>query len=122
MENKLFKVCRFNKKLNSYLPFYIEDEYIYQSAGLAKHIQKRHPECTPFLSSIASIINSSDYIGVNPNESNPSFELVKVFNKNILIGIKLDINNNYWYVATLHSITNGKLEHGLCNGRLQKIK
>ena len=67
------------------------------------------------------IINHPDYIGINPNEAGTSFELVKVFDKNIQIGIKLDIKDDYLYVATLHSITNGKLQHGLENGRLKKF-
>ena len=50
-----------------------------------------------------------------------SFELVKVFDKNIQIGIKLDVKDDYLYVATLHSITNGKLQHGIENGRLKKV-
>ena len=40
---------------------------------------------------IPDIIASPDYIGVNPNENVKSFELVKVLNENIQIGIKLDI-------------------------------
>lgn len=70
---------------------------------------------------IPDIIASPDYIGVNPNENVKSFELVKVLNENIQIGIKLDIKKNYLYVATLHTITDGKLQHGLKNGRLIKF-
>lgn len=62
-----------------------------------------------------------DYIGVNPNEPGASFELVKIFSENIQIGIKLDVKDNYLYVATLHTITDGKLKHGIENGRLRKF-
>ena len=121
MEDKLFKVSDYNKKLNSYLPFDFDYDSIYQSAGLVKHIQKRHPECVPYLQFISSIINSPDYIGVNPNEKEKSFELVKIFSENVQIGIKLDEQNDYLYVSTLHTITEGKLKHGIKNGRLKKI-
>lgn len=66
-------------------------------------------------------IENPDYIGVNPNESGTSFELVKIFDNNIQIGIKLDSSHEYLYVATLHTITNSKLEHGIQNGRLKKF-
>ncbi len=94
---------------------------IYQSVGLQKHIQKRHPECIHYLSLLPSIIHSPDYIGINPNESGTSFELVKTFDQNIQIGIKLDMHSDYLYVATLHTITEAKLKRGIENGRLKKF-
>ena len=121
MSDKLIPIAQFNHKLNQYLPHHFHQKIIYQSKGLSKHIAKRHPECLPYLSCISSIINSPDYIGVNPRETNPSFELVKIMDENVQIGIKLDIKNDYLYVATLHTITTGKLKHGIANGRLKKI-
>ena len=112
LNSKLFPVASFNSSFNNYLPTRLTNTMIYQSVGLEKHILKRHPEC---------IINHPDYIGVNPNELGASFELVKIFDKNIQIGIKLDIKDDYLYVATLHSITDAKLQHGIANGRLKKI-
>jgi hypothetical protein len=50
-----------------------------------------------------------------------SFELVKCISENVQIGIKLDAKDNYLYVATLHTITNSKLKHGIQNGRLKKF-
>ncbi len=121
MGNKLIPIAQFNKTFNKYLPYQLDYDYIYQSKGLEKHITKRHPECLPYLKHLQSIIDSPDYIGVNPNETGTSFELVKIFSENVQIGIKLDVKNNYLYVATLHTITNGKLQHGIENGRLRKI-
>ncbi len=121
MSDKIFPVAHFDKNLNCYLPYSLDYEFIYQSAGLEKHILKRHPECIEFLQYLPYIIAHPDYIGVNPNEPGISFELVKVFNKNIQVGIKLDIKEDYLYVATLHTITTGKLKHGIENGRLKKI-
>jgi hypothetical protein len=121
MKDKIFPVAPFNHAVNKYLPYMFDYNYIYQSSGLEKHILKRHPECIDYLQYLPLIIESPDYIGINPNESGRSFELVKVFDKNIQIGIKLDIKDNYLYVATLHSITSGKLQHGIENGRLKKF-
>lgn len=121
MNTKIFSIAKFNKKFNQYLPKAIEQDNIYQSVGLKKHIEKRHPECIDYLPLLPSIIENPDYIGVNPNESGTSFELVKIFDNNIQIGIKLDSNDGYLYVATLHTITDSKLKHGIQNGRLKKF-
>lgn len=121
MNDKIFSVAKFNKKFNQYFSEPIEQDNIYQSKGLAKHIEKRHPECIRYLPLIPNIIANPDYIGVNPNEAGTSFELVKVINTNVQIGIKLDISEDYLYVATLHTITDAKLNHGIQNGRLKKF-
>lgn len=120
MQN-VYPIAKFNKELNKYLPYSLNYDSIYQSIGLEKHIQKRHPECVEYLRDLPYIITHPDYIGVNPNESGTSFELVKTFDQNIQVGIKLDVKEDYLYVATLHTITQSKLEHGLKNGRLKKI-
>ena len=121
MNNKIFPIASYNEKFNEYLPVQFKQDLIYRSFGLEKHIEKRHPECLPYLRFISSIISEPDYIGVNPNESGDSFELVKIFSENVQIGIKLDVKENYLYVATLHTITDGKLRHGINNGRLKKF-
>ena len=98
-----------------------EHTAIYQSEGLRKHIFKRHPDCMQYVNLIPQIISSPDYIGVNPNELGISFELVKCISENVQVGIKLDAKEDYLYVATLHTITNSKLKHGIQNGRLKKF-
>lgn len=121
MKDNIFPIAPFNNLINRYLPHALGYNYIYQSTGLEKHILKRHPDCVEYLQYLSYIISNPDYVGINPNEKDTSFELVKVFDKNIQIGIKLDIKEDYLYVATLHSITEGKLQHGLQNGRLKKF-
>lgn len=121
MDGKLVMVGNYNKAFNSYLPYDIDGCPIYQSAGLEKHIQKRHPECLKYMDKIPDIIASPDYVGINPNEKGCSFELVKVLSSNVQVGIKLDSKDNYLYVATLHTITESKLKHGIANSRLKKF-
>lgn len=121
MNHKVFSIAKYNKNFNNYLPKNIEQEDIYQSFGLVKHIEKRHPECVSYLPLIPYIISAPDYIGVNPNENGTSFELVKIIDSNVQIGIKLDSTDDYLYVATLHTITDSKLQHGIQNGRLKKF-
>lgn len=121
MDSKLVVVGKYNQAFNSYLTYDIDSRPIYQSAGLAKHILKRHPECLKYMGMISDIITAPDYIGINPNEKGCSFELVKVLSENVQIGIKLDSKDDYLYVATLHTITESKLRHSLDNGRLKKF-
>lgn len=107
----------FNKLLNTSLPC----GEIYQSHGLYKHILNRHPDCLNYLSSIPDIIKHPDYVGVNPREPH-SIELVKKYDSNILIGIKLDLNENYLYVASLYSISDIKISRRLYGGRLKPFE
>ena len=121
MDKKLIAVGPYNKSFNAYLPYEIEYPAIYQSEGLKKQILKRHPNCMQYVDLIPQIISSPVYIGVNPNEQGTSFELVKCISDNVQVGIKLDAKENYLYVATLHTITDSKLKHGIQNGRLKKF-
>ncbi len=121
MSDRLFAVGIYHELFHSYLSYKNVSPIIYQSEGLTKHIMKRHPDCVQYMELIPQIISAPDYIGVNPNEKNPSFELVKCISKNIQIGIKLDTKNDYLYVATLHTITDSKLKHSIQNGRLRKF-
>lgn len=82
IKDKIFPVASYNKLINQHLPYDFEYDYIYQSAGLEKHILKRHPECVEYLQYLPFIIAHPDYIGINPNESGYSFELVKKFDTN----------------------------------------
>lgn len=121
MDKRIIPIGEYREDFNRYLPFHLEPAIIYRSIGLEKHILKRHPECLHYISQIPNIISDPDYIGVNPNESGTSFELIKVISENVQIGIKLDTCDNYLYVATLHTITDSKLNHNILNGRIKKI-
>lgn len=121
MKNNIRPIIDTPDVFAKYYDFIADYDCIYKSDGLIKHIEKRHPECVKYLSRLTEIISSPDYIGINPNEKGKSFELVKVFDNNVQIGIKLDFSKDYLYVATLHTITDSKLQHGLSNGRLKKF-
>lgn len=90
---------------------------IYQSDGLIKHIQKRHPECAPDVVLIPLIISQPDYIGHNPREPQ-SVELVKRLDNNMMVCVKLDIKKNYLYVASFFSVSDAKIQSRLDSGRL----
>ena len=44
MDSKVFPVASYNESFNKYIPVPFEQDIIYQSSGLQKHIEKRHPE------------------------------------------------------------------------------
>lgn len=69
---------------------------IYRSKGLPIHmIKRRHEKCLKYIDYIPDIIENPDYIGINPNENaDKSIELIKKYKDNILIGIKIDKDNN----------------------------
>lgn len=91
------------------------------SRGLKTHLIKRHPHCLQYLPYLPNMISNPDYVGINPKENNLSFELIKVCEDNILIGIKLNIKKDELYVASVYDITNAKLQKRINNKRLQKI-
>lgn len=120
-KSKVKCVGKLNPFVYKIIPNISKYKYIYKSDGLEKHVSKRHPECIEYLRKVTQILSEPDYVGVNPNEKGISFELVKIFEDNVQVGIKLDVKDNYLYIATLHTITESKLKHRIKSGRLKGI-
>lgn len=118
-DDKLIKIGEFKQEYNQILNTSLPCFEIMQSTGLVKHIFKRHSHCVQYLDKVSDILENPDYIGINPKENN-SVELVKVYEDNILIAIKLDCDNGYYYLASLYNISGGKMENRLNSGRLKK--
>jgi len=94
---------------------------IYRSQGLSAHLIKRkHFDCLKHIDNIKDIIESPDYIGINPNEHEETIELIKKYDKNVLIGIKLDTSENYLYVSSMYTVQDSKLNRRLFSGRIKK--
>lgn len=75
-----------------------------------------------YIDYIPDIIESPDYVGINPNEAGTeSIELIKRYKDNILVGIKLDEENGYLYVSTMHDIQEGKISRRLYSGRIKEF-
>ncbi|WP_406543676.1 hypothetical protein [Clostridium ljungdahlii] len=95
---------------------------IYRSKGLPAHlIKEKHFNCLKHIDDISNIIKNPDYVGINPNEKGDTVELIKVLDKNILVGIKLDVDENYLYVSTMYDIQESKLRRRLHSGRVKKF-
>ena len=95
MNDNNFKIITYDGRYNDILGVDLPLLSIVQSNGLEKHISKKHPSCLKYLNKIYEIIISPDYIGINPKETD-SFELIKRYDDNILIGIKLQREYSYY--------------------------
>lgn len=123
MEENIFKVGTYNKSFNKILGLDIDELDIYRSKGLPTHMLKsKHFKALKYIDYIPDIINNPDYIGINPNENGTeSIELIKRYKDNILIGIKLDKENEYLYVSTMHDIQESKISRRLYSGRIKEF-
>lgn len=122
MDNNNIKVGKYNTALNNLLGINVAELDIYRSKGLPSHMLKRkHYKCLKYIDYIPDIIANPDYIGINPNEKNTSFEFVKCYQDNILIGIKLDTNKNYLYISSMYDVQESKISRRLHSGRLKKV-
>lgn len=118
---KLIYVGKYNKIYNKLLNISFEDSDIYRDSGLTAHLIKRkHYSAIKYLDYVPDIISDPDYVGKNPNEAE-SIEFVKCFKKNMHIGIKVDFQKGYMYVATMHEITDAIIERYVNNGRFIPI-
>lgn len=117
--NNLFKIGTFKPEYNQILNTNLPCLNIMQSTGLKKHISKKHSDQMQYLSKVSDILNDPDYIGINPKEPG-SIELVKIYDDNILIAIKLDYSNGYYYLASLYDVSSSKIKNRLNSGRLKK--
>lgn len=120
--DKFVEVGEFYQELNDITGLNLPLEKIYRSKGFPAHLIKRkHFNCLKHIDDIPEIIKKPDYVGISPNESGDTIELIKVFNKNILVGIKLDKDENYFYISTIHDIQQSKLDRRLHSGRIKKF-
>ena len=90
--------------------------------NLKKHLEKRnHDNMIKYLSRISELLENPTYIGINPREKGRSIEYVIQLDENVLIGINLDYKNEYFYIATMHEISELKLNQRIKNGRLKSL-
>lgn len=119
---KFIEVGEFTQELNDIIDSNLPLQEIYRSKGFPSHLIKRkHFNCLKHIDDIPDIIKNPDYIGINPNEDGDTIELIKVFDKNILVGIKLNKDENYLYVSTMHDVQESKIVRRLHSGRLKKV-
>lgn len=84
-------------------------------------VKRKHFNCLKYIDYIPEIISHPDYIGINPNEQGKSIEIVKRYEDNVLIGVKLDEDSDYLYVSTMHDIQESKIARRLHSGRIKAV-
>lgn len=120
VDKELIEVGRYNPRFNQLLGTNMKELKVYMSKGLPAHmIKRKHFKCLKYVGDIPKIIESPDYVGINPNEKGISIELVKKYKDNVMIGIKLDTDGEYLYVSTMHDVQESKLQRRLYSGRLK---
>lgn len=121
-EEKFVEIGEYYQELNNIAGSNLPLQKIFRSKGLPTHlIKKKHFSCIKHIDNIPDIIKNPDYIGINPNEYGDTIELIKVFKKNILVGIKLNGNENYLYISTMYELQESKLNRRLHSGRIKKF-
>ncbi len=79
--------------------------------GVRKHlIKRRHKNMLKYYDRLDDILSQPDYVGINPNEKGTSFETITILKDNILIGVKYDGENDYFYVASMYEVANSEIK------------
>ncbi|MFC3932159.1 PBECR3 domain-containing polyvalent protein [Streptococcus dentapri] len=103
------------------LDSFISDVAIFEG-GLKKHLVKqKHGDALIYFNKIAEIISTPDYVGINPKEKNESMELIKRYDSNVLLALKVDKKNNCYYIPTMYTVSEYKVKQRLYSGRLKKV-
>lgn len=120
------KVGRINTSLAEKVGFAFGG-IIYASPGVINHIKKRHGKQLTkkvkenLVDIMREIISSPDYIGIhNKRDSIEGLEFIKRVDNTILLGVEVDIEEKYIYVATMYPITKSKISNRLYSGRFIK--
>ena len=96
--------------------------YIIFKKSIKKHMLKwNHHDALKCLDNLDEIIESPDYVGVNPREQDISVEYVKCYEYNVLVAIKINIDNDKFYVASVYIIDEYKLNKHIRIKRLKKF-
>jgi len=103
---------------------------VYASPGVINHIKKRHGRQFTkkmkdnIIEIIERIIKEPEYVGLDYTRiAGGSLELIKkVDNIILLLGLEIDLEEQYIFVATMYPITLSKMNSRIYRGRLLKIE
>lgn len=87
-----------------------------------QHIQNRHPyEYDKYYKDISTIINTPDYIGINPKDNSILFvKLYKTDKEYVRIAVKIT-SSGKCFAKTLHSLSTCNAERYLKKGTLKRL-
>ncbi|MGN0144174.1 MAG: hypothetical protein ACI398_04275 [Clostridium sp.] len=103
---------------------------VYASPGVIKHIKKRHGKQFTkkvkdnIIDIIEKIIKDPEYVGAEYESGNIcGIELAKIIDNIIIfLGLEIDREGEYIYVATMYPLTLSKLKARIYRSRLIKIE
>lgn len=97
-------------------------EIEYSKNGLKRHLEKRkHYDVLKYLNHIKDIIENPDYVGLNTNGNKMALEYVKCYKKNILLVLKINRTKDKFFIISMYSINDYKLNNRKFSGRLRKV-
>ena len=97
-------------------------EIEYSKHGLKRHLEKRkHYDVLKYIDNIREIIEDPDYVGINTNGNKLALEYVKCYKKNILLALKVNKTKDKFFVVSMYSINDFKLNSRKFSGRLKKV-
>ena len=122
-KDKLIEVGKCPTLFGKILGVDLPDALIYYSReGLEAHMRNHHHEnCIPYIDMLTDMILNPDFIGINPKEKGTSFEVVKMLDENILVGVKFDVSGDYYYVPTIYEIQPSKMKRRVHSQRLKPV-
>ena len=87
-----------------------------------EHIKNRHPyEFDKYYKDISIIINSPDFVGINPKDDSILFvKLYNVDGEYVRVAVKIASGGKY-FARTLHSLSTCNAERYLEKGTLKKL-
>lgn len=87
-----------------------------------EHIKNRHPyEFDKYYKDISIIINSPDYVGINPKDDSILFvKLYNVDGEDVRVAVKIASGGKY-FARTLHSLSTCNAERYLEKGSLKRL-
>ena len=103
---------------------------VYLYPGVINHIKKRHGRQFTkkmkdnIIDIIEKIIKDPEYVGLDYRRvAGGSIELIKTIDNIILLlGLEIDLEDKYIYVATMYPITLSKMNARICRGRLMEVE
>lgn len=108
-------IKRLNLEIEPNTPVFIGESNI-------EHIKNRHPyEYDKYYKDIGMIINSPDYVGINPKDGSILFvKLYKIDGEYVRIAVKIT-SGGMCFVKTLHLLSTCNAERYLEKGTLKKL-
>ncbi|MBD5452102.1 MAG: transposase [Lachnospiraceae bacterium] len=95
---------------------------VYIGESNIEHIKNRHPyEYDKYYKDIGMIVNSPDYVGLNPKDGSILFvKLYKIDGEYIRVAVKITAGGKC-FAKTLHSLSTCNAERYLEKGTLKKL-